>query len=151
VGSHTASLATRSAHDNHDFDDDARSIDVRASRLNSRREAEPARHLDLQAGSRGEQLGQRELARFRFDLVRLEPQRRLCRREGAELDLRRAAAGPGDCRVESPQRLVRRDEDEHAQALPDDAVDDVEEPGKPLACLFLGVGRATPAGSRSLR
>jgi hypothetical protein len=29
--------------------------------------------------------------------VRLEPQRRLCRREGAELDLRRTAAGPGDC------------------------------------------------------
>ena len=53
--------------------------------------------------------------------------RRLVGSEGCELDVRSTAARPGHRRVQLLDRLVRRDEHEHAQALADEAVDDVEK------------------------
>ena len=50
-------------------------------------------------------------------------------------------------RASSPlNRFVRRHEHEHAQALADDAVDDVQEPGEPLAGPCLRIGGQQLAG-----
>ena len=57
-----------------------------------------------------------------------------------------APARPGDGRVEPPQRLVRRHEHEHAQALADQAVDDVEQPRQALPGPLLRVGGEQLAG-----
>ena len=75
-----------------------------------------------------------------------EPSYRLVRRQGAEVDVRSTATRPGDRWVQRADLLVRRHEHEHAQALPDQPVDDVQEAREALADDRLCVGRQQLAG-----
>src|SRR5581483_4248335 len=76
----------------------------------------------------------------------LEPGVRLGGGEGWELEVGDAASRAGDGRVEGADRLVRRDEHEHAQPLAEQPVGDVEEPRETLACTLLRVRRQELAG-----
>src|SRR5439155_7053389 len=84
--------------------------------------------------------------RLRVHAVLGEPSYRLVRRQGTEVDLRSTATRPGDRWVQRADLLVRRYEHEHAQALPDQPVDDVQEAREALADDRLCVGRQQLAG-----
>jgi hypothetical protein len=71
--------------------------------------------------------------------VPLEPLVGLLGGKTLELDVRGAAARPGNRRVERLDRLVRRHQDEDAEPLSDQPVDNIQEPGQALSDDRFGV------------
>ena len=95
----------------------------------------------LRARQQSEELGQcRPLRRGSLDVMEPQPFGCLLATEGRELDGGGAASRPRHGRMEPSQHLVGRHEDEDAETLSDDPVDDVEQSRQPLAGLLLGVG-----------
>jgi hypothetical protein len=102
-------------------------------------DAAPLRLVEF--GRSAEERRERACGSIALAAVTLEPRVGLLRREGDELNLRDAAPRTRNRRMERAKRFVGRHQDENAESLPDQPVDDVEQPRQTLAGLVLRVER----------